>query len=153
MTCILSYWTWIDSHWPNKYVWVDGWMTGGKWAYLMMCQQSVYFKWSLKGPRMGIFPKCRRIRWKWWTDAAWSCVYWEGLPGLEPCGIIYGPAPAPRALQDSMLDLHNQVNACFGQIWAQRTPAPSGMDVCCVLPSKYPTLQLRQLHFAFLSSF
>ena len=96
MTCILSYWTWIDSHWPNKYVWVDRWMTGGKWAYLMMCQQSVCFKWSLKGPRMGIFPKCRRIKWKWWTDTAWSCVYWEGLPGLEPCGIIYGPAPAPQ---------------------------------------------------------
>ena len=41
----------------------------------------------------------------------------------------------------------------FGQIWAQRTPAPSGMDVRCVLPSKYPPPQLRQLHFAFLSSF
>lgn len=96
MTCILSYWTWIDSHWPNKYVWVDRWMTGGKWAYLMMCQQSVCFKWSLKGPRMGIFPKCRRIKWKWWTDTAWSCVYWRSAwPGAVESFMALLPPPGP----------------------------------------------------------
>lgn len=81
----------------TKQVCLGGWMNDwGKWAYLMMHQQSVCFQWSLKGPRMGIFPKCRRIKWKWWTDVAWSCVYWEGLPGLEPCGIIHSPAPTPQ---------------------------------------------------------
>lgn len=61
---------------------------------------------------------------------------------MEPCVIIYvaldcSPPPlSPRVPQDSVLELHTQVNACFERIGAQKTLDPSGMDVSYVLPSQ-----------------
>lgn len=78
---------------------------------------------------------------------------------MEPCVIIYvaldcSPPPlSPRVPQDSVLEPHTQVNACFERIGAQRTLDHSGMDVSYVLPSQCASPLLSCPHPDSLSSF
>lgn len=126
----------------SKCACTDGWVTDERRPYIMMPLRSIcIFKWSLKGPGVWILLTCKGMKWKWCSDNiglyflgrnVWPAALWNHL-----CGFGLKPPPlSPRVLRDSVLKPHNQVNACFERIWAQRILDPlAWMSAVFCLPS------------------